>query len=302
VTGSTPRRYGSDFLTEMFRNPLDAGYAEAAKRRAERGPDSVPRRAAGRLARFVVLVATGFLLVVAYHQTIAAQPESSRVRAGLVTDVRNRQHEADQLQQQADRLRDDVARQRDAALAAAGNDAGQMSRLELATGTSKVRGPGAVVRLADANPETDPVTGKPSVKKSGIVLDRDLQDVTNELWHDGAEAIAINGERLTATSTIRKAGSTILVDFRPISSPYQVAAIGPTDLDKRFGASRTGQRFHAYISAYGMQLSVDRQDELTLAAAPDPQLHYAEPVPSDSPSAPPSRSGTSPVPSSPGGR
>src|SRR5205823_7113890 len=68
----------------------------------------------------------------------AAQPESSRVRAGLVTDVHDRQRDADRLQQQADQLRDEVARERDAALAAAGTDAGQLSRLELATGTSKI--------------------------------------------------------------------------------------------------------------------------------------------------------------------
>ena len=278
----------------MFRNPLDPGYAEAARRRAERG-ESPRRRAAGQGARAVVLAATGFLLVVAYHQTVAAQPESSRVRAGLVADVHDRQHDADQLQQQADRLRDEVARERDAALAAAGTDAGQLTRLELATGTSKVRGPGAVVRLADAPPQVDPVTGKAQPVKYGAVLDRDLQDVANELWHDGAEAIAINGERLTATSTIRTAGSTILVDFRPISSPYQVSAIGPDDLDKRFTDSRTGQRFRAYVSAYGMQVSVSRQHDLTLPAAADPQLHYAQPVPSASPS-------PSPVPSSPGGR
>jgi uncharacterized protein YlxW (UPF0749 family) len=288
----------SDFLLEMFRNPLDAGYAEAARRRAERGPDSPGRRLTGRAARGVVLLATGFLLVVAYHQTVAAQPESSRVRAGLVSDVRNRQHEADLLQQQADRLRDDVAKQRDAALAAAGTDAGQLNLLELGTGTSRVRGPGAVVRLADANPEVDPVTGKPHVKKEGTVLDRDLQEVTNELWHDGAEAIAINGERLTATSTIRTAGSTILVDYRPISSPYLVSAIGPGDIGKRFTGSRTGQKFAAFVTAYGMQVSVDRKDDLTLPAAPDPQLHYAQPVPSASPSTSPS---TSPRPSSSGG-
>jgi uncharacterized protein YlxW (UPF0749 family) len=295
VTTVPPRRRPADFLTEMFRNPLDPGYAEAARRRAERGPESPRRRTAGRAARAVVLAATGFLLVIAYHQTVAAQPESSRVRTGLVTDVRDRQHDADQLQQQADRLRDEVARERDAALAAAGTDAGQLTRLELATGTSKVRGPGAVVRLADAPPQVDPVTGKSQPVKYGTVLDRDLQDVANELWHDGAEAIAVNGERLTATSTIRTAGSTILVDFRPISSPYQVAAIGPDDLDRRFTDSRTGQRFHAYVSAYGMQVSVKREDNLTLPAAADPQLHYAQPVPSASPS-------PSPVPSSRGGR
>ena len=291
----------SDFLTEMFRNSLDAGYAEAARRRAQRGPDPWRRRLTGQLARGLVLVATGFLLVVAYHQTVAGRPEVSRVRAGLVTDVRDRQHETDLLQQQADRLRDEVSKERDAALAAAGTDAGAIDRLELATGTGKVRGPGTVVRLGDAAPPVDPVTGKPTGKNLGVVLDRDLQRVTNELWRDGAEAISINGERLSAISTIRTAGSTILVDFRPISSPYLVTAIGPEDLDQRFNDSRTGQLFRALASQYGMQVAVDRKGELTLAAAPDPQLHYARPVPSQSPSTPPSGSPGTPVPSSPGG-
>src|SRR5206468_4334588 len=143
--------------------------------------------------------------------------------------------------------------------------------------------PGTVVKLVDAAPPVDPVTGKANGKNLGVVLDRDLQRVTNELWHDGAEAISINGERLTATSTIRRAGSTILVDYRPISSPYLVSAIGPGDLDKRFTGSPTGQRFSGYVSAYGLQMSVSAKGDLTLPAAPDPQLHYAAQVPTASP-------------------
>ena len=81
----------------------------------------------------------------------------------------------------------------------------------------------------------------------------------------------------------------------------RVTAIGPEDLDQRFADSRTGQLFRALASQYGMQVAVDRKGELTLAAAPDPQLHYARPVPSQSPSTPPSGSSGSPVPSSPGG-
>jgi len=295
-------RRASDFLSEMFRNPLDDGYAEAARRRAERGPDSFRRKLTGRAGRALVLVATGFLLVVAYHQTVAGRPESSRVRAGLIADVRQRQQETDRLQQQADQLRYEVSRQRDQALAAAGTDAGAINRLELGTGTGRVRGPGTVVRLVDAVAPVDPVTGKPATKNLGVVLDRDLQKVTNELWHDGAEAIAVNGERLSATSTIRTAGSTILVDFRPISSPYLVSAIGPEDLDQRFTDSRTGQLFRAIANQYGMQVSVDRRGDLTLPAAPDPQLHYAQPVPSATPSTPVSGPPGSPVPSSSGGR
>jgi uncharacterized protein YlxW (UPF0749 family) len=168
-------------------------------------------------------------------------------------------------------------------------------------GVVKVHGDGVVVRLTDAPDQVDPVTGKAS-QNLGKVQDRDLQAVCNQLWHDGAEAIAINGERLTATSTIRAAGDTILVDFRPIMSPYEVSAIGPGDLDKSFANSATGELFRELVTDYHMQVSVKRQGGLTLPAAADPQLHFAQPVPDPSASGTSSAQPKSPVPSSSGGR
>lgn len=297
------RRFAPDFLTEMFRNPLDPGYAAAAARRARSGPPPQRRRVAARVARGVVLVVAGFLLAVAYQQTVAAQPESARTRQGLVADLRSKQDETDQLQKSADALRDEVNRARDQALAGAGS---QGTRdLEVFAGLGKVHGDGVEVDLTDSPQPVDPVTGQSTGKNDGQVLDRDLQDVSNELWRDGAEAIAINGERLTATTTIRTAGSTILVDFKPIVSPYQIVAIGPADLDKRFNSSDTGARFHRYTTEFGMGVAVHARSGLTLAAAPDPQLRYARSVPaaSTAPSATPGASATpSANPSASGGR
>jgi len=302
-------RFAPDFLTEMFRNPLDPGYAAAARRRDRSG--TPPGRAVpARTARTLVLVLAGFLLAVAYQQTVAAQPERARVRAGLVADVTSRQAETDALRQRAEQLRDAVARQRDAALAGTGLDTTRLSNLEVAGGLVTVTGDGAVVRLGDAPAPADPVTGKASGANLGQVLDQDLQDVANELWHQGAEAVSINGERLTATSTIRTAGSTILVNFRPLRSPYEVTAIGPPDLDRRFSLSSTGRRFSSYALRYGMQVSVRHASGLSLAAAAEPQLHYAQPFPTGSPSPSsgrpvgpsvgPGASGATPTPS--GGR
>jgi uncharacterized protein YlxW (UPF0749 family) len=254
---------------------------------------------AHRLARALVLVLAGVLLAVAYHQTVATTPESSRIRTNLVDDVRSRQAETDAMQRQADELRDAVSRLRDAALGSSDTDA--LRALEARTGVIKVQGGGAVVRLTDAPDQVDPVTGQ-TTRNLGKVQDRDLQAVCNELWHDGAEAIEVNGERLTATSTIRTAGETILVDFRPVTSPYQVAAIGPDNLQKRFDNSSTGQLFRELAADYHMQVSVKSQGDLTIAAAADPQLHYAKPVPSASPSSPAARSSRPPAPSSSGGR
>jgi uncharacterized protein YlxW (UPF0749 family) len=299
--GGSPDRprqaFAPDFVTELFRNPLDPGYAEAAARRKARGT-SPAERAGGFSARTIVLVLAGFLLAIAYHQTVAAHPQAVQTRNNLVNDIKARQSETDQLQQQADNLRDQVSRLRDTALA--GTDLADLRAQEARVGVARVRGNAAVVRLSDAPTQVDPVTGQ-SGNNLGKVQDRDLQAVCNQLWHDGAEAIAINGQRLTATSTIRTAGATILVDFRPILSPYEVDAIGPGDLDKRFTNSATGQLFRELVTDYHMAFSVNHQNNVTLPAAADPELHYATTVPSPTPSRPPSQPG-SPAPSPSKGR
>ena len=80
-------------------------------------------------------------------------------------------------------------------------------------------GPGLVVRLDDAAGDGDgaDVDPRTDVDDSGRVTDRDLQTVVNEVWAAGAEAVAVNGQRLTALSAIRSAGDAILVDFRPLT-------------------------------------------------------------------------------------
>ena len=68
--------------------------------------------------------------------------------------------------------------------------------------------------------------GRADEASQGRVIAKDLQYVTNALWESGAEAISINGKRLTSTSSIRFAGSAIIVDYRPLTRPYVITALG----------------------------------------------------------------------------
>lgn len=304
------RGYVTDVLTDLIRNPQEPGYAAAARRRAEQPPPPAWRSALNRTIRLVVLVVIGFLLAVAYQHAVAAEPAESQARAKLLADVKSRRARTDELQQRAERLRDEVARQRDEALAGTAGEARRLRDLEAGIGLAKVTGDGVVVRIGDAPAPVDPVTGKASGSNPGQVLDRDLQDVANALWRAGAEAIAVNGQRLSATTTIRAAGAAILVDFRPVTSPYEVAAIGPGDLDRRFNDSPTARRFRRFADTYRMQFSVRQREKLTLPAAPDPKLRFAHPPPPDpteSPSGGPSGRApapptTPPTSAPPGGR
>ncbi|MFI7427965.1 DUF881 domain-containing protein [Micromonospora sp. NPDC049836] len=291
------RVYAPDFLTELFRNPLDPGYADAAARRREVPPGRL-RRVLGRPVSLVIVLVIGFLFAVAYRETVAEEPGRAKARAGLVAGIKQREAETDRLTARADQLREEVGRQRDAALG--GSQASRLRNLEAGTGLGRVRGDGVVVRLADAAGDEDGVTaanaGPPRVLYS------DLQKVANALWAAGAEAIAINGQRLTATTTIRSAGEAILVDYRPVTGPYEVAAIGPGSMRDRFDDSRAADLMRDVARQTGLSFGVKDAEDLTLPAAPQPRLRYA--VPSVSPSPSPSGSGaagsTSPGPSGSG--
>jgi uncharacterized protein YlxW (UPF0749 family) len=267
------RNFAPDFLQEMFANPLDAGYFDAADRRARVGPPRGAARKAGFAIRMIALVATGLLLAIAYQQTVAAKPEQNKVQVGLVGDVRARQASTDTLERQANTLRAEVTKLRNASLDSTA--VRQLTSLEAQTGLGPVRGGGIVVSMADGPPPVNPVTNQPQGDYLGRVQDLDLQTVVNELWRDGAEAISINDQRITATSAIRLAGNAILVDFVPLSQPYQVSAIGPGDLAANLRDSPTGALYERYISSYGMHFTIAERDNLSLPAAADPQLRYA---------------------------
>ena len=101
--------------------------------------------------------------------------------------------------------------------------------------------------------------------------------MVNGLWAAGAEAVAVNGQRLTALSAIRSAGDAILVDYRPLTRPYVVVAIGdPRTLQSRFvaGAGRAGAA-HAGAGVRHPLLGRARVGQQTLPAASPDELRYA---------------------------
>jgi uncharacterized protein YlxW (UPF0749 family) len=298
--GSTPPELSVDFLTELFRNPLDAGYGDAAASRARSGSPGPAARRTGFTLRTVTLIATGVLLAVAYQQTVATQPEAATTRQSLAQDVQQRQAETDAQQKQAEQLRQQAASLRDAIV---GPNSTALDQIEARAGLGAVTGDGVTVTLASGPAPTDPVTGKAQSTDQGHIVDFDLQVISNELWHDGAEAIAINGQRLIATSTIRAAGNAILVDLAPLSEPYSIQAIGPSGMADALRKSAVGGFYSYLATSYGVKFAVRSTGGLRLAGAADPGLRYATPItPSASSASPrpgPSGSGsTAPRPPS----
>lgn len=134
-----------------------------------------------------------------------------------------------------------------------------------------MRGPGITVTLDDAATAASGSDGT-----TGTVLSRDVFIVTNALWEAGAEAIAINGQRLTARSPIRFAGSAILVNYRPLVPPYRIVAIGdPDTLLARFGAGLGAAYVKSLTNNYGIRSDISTQGDVTLPGAPVPATERA---------------------------
>lgn len=262
-------------LVDLSTGALDPGYAAAAERRARQGTASRSgsgRPRGGLLA--VAVAAATLLVVVAAMQTRAKAPAAARSRSALLAEVTRQSAAVSAVERSLARMRAEQAALRDATLVSTAEGAALSRRIaaeELALGTVAVIGPGLRVTLADAGSSTG---GR------NRVLDRDLQDVVNALWGAGAEAVAVNGQRLTAQSAIRQAGDAVLVDFRPLVSPYVVTAVGsPVDLETSFGASRAAARMRGNAQLYGLQFSYARTSRMALPAAADVTLRYARPAP-----------------------
>ncbi|WP_291450710.1 DUF881 domain-containing protein, partial [Actinomyces sp. ICM47] len=139
--------------------------------------------------------------------------------------------------------------------------------LALATGSSAVSGPGITVTLTDrATPG----------KRSGAVRDQDLAMVVNAMWGAGAEAVSINGQRIGPTTFVRTAGSVILVNITPVSSPYVVSAIGDSNaLSVALVRGNTGDYLSAAQSVTGMTVSTKVAPSLSMDALAPTAPQYA---------------------------
>jgi uncharacterized protein YlxW (UPF0749 family) len=267
-------------LNNLMNNALDEGYAEVAQRRAASADGARPTRP-GILAG-VALVVLALLLATAFEQVQRTQTAAAEARNDLIERIEARTARTDQLQRDLAKLREQVNSAQDRALrtTASGSQASRgLSRLELVTGVAPAVGPGIEVTVDDASGNRTG-SGDPRDDQGpdlGRVLDSDLQRLVNGLWAAGAEAVAINGQRLTALSAIRSAGDAILVDYRPLTPPYVVKAIGdPKTLDARFADSPAGRGFSTLQQTYGIRFDISTKKKVRLPGASTVSLRLAQ--------------------------
>jgi uncharacterized protein YlxW (UPF0749 family) len=219
--------------------------------------------AARTIAPALVLGLLAFLMTIDLRTQDTASKISATRRSELAAIVAERQKNTAALEDRLSQLRAQLAAiTATAAGAALKSIRSEMSAIEAASGTIALAGRGITVTLSDAAGADRSVNSADS-----RIQDVDLQDVVNALWDAGAEAISINGQRLVETSAIRNAGNAVLVNFRVLTSPYVVDAIGdPASMRSRFDASDIARRFKTWEQVYGLGFSIEQPPVLNIPA------------------------------------
>ncbi|MFE3853763.1 DUF881 domain-containing protein [Streptomyces griseorubiginosus] len=283
---STPTRpsrpdASMSLLTNVMDHSLDDGYAEAAARKKAAGDGGLPKTLRAKLGLAVGLVLAALVVTVGAAQARVAAPVVAKERQELIDRIDRESDTADKLEESVDKLRDDVGTRQREALKESG-DSGQADLVDILSGAAEVHGPGVKLVVNDAKEATTGGDGNPretsGFSDTGRVRDRDMQRVVNGLWESGAEAVSINGQRLTALSAIRAAGDAILVDNKPLVPPYTVLAVGDGQrLSTKFQNSADGLYLHALQENYGIRTAISVEDDLRLPAAPSVIVRTAEP-------------------------
>ncbi|MGW2420710.1 DUF881 domain-containing protein [Streptomyces sp. NPDC001709] len=269
-------------INNVMDHSLDDGYAEAAARRKSEGEGGLPKTLRAKLGLAAGLVLAALVVTVGAAQTRAAAPVVAKERQELIDRVDTETASADKLEGTVDKLRDDVSARQRAALRSSGGST-EADLVSVLSGATAVHGPGAKLVVNDAKEASSGGDGTNPRETSGFsdtgrVRDRDMQRVVNGLWASGAEAISINGQRLTSLSAIRAAGDAILVDNRPLVPPYTVLAVGDgTRLSSGFQNSADGLYLHALEQNFGIRATISAEGDVRLPAAPSVIVRTAQP-------------------------
>lgn len=255
-----PEHVTLPLLALVTQQSLDQDYRHVAERRASGRPAEGGSRAPG-LAALAVLALFGALVATAAAQESRDAVVDATSRSVLIDQIDQRRNQLAEDQDRIGRLRARIsvleakAADTSAAQQATGT---RVERLLVRTGYGPVHGPGVRIVVDDS----------PSGIPEQAVRDTDLADLVNALWSVGAEAIAINGERLTVLSSIRNVDVAIHVNGRPVDPPYVVEAIGdPRTLQADLANSSRGAAFLALAEVLGLEVTPSNQSDLTLPGA-----------------------------------
>lgn len=263
-------------LDDLNDRPLDQLYSDAGLTRSK--PESAASRFLSHSLVFLLCTAIGIASVAAVRQL--HRDSRRRVRSELASQAMAAQERESRLKREIETLSGKVdATSRKLLAAQAQSESSRYAALQ--NGTQAVEGPGIVITLAvpggGTTPGFSPHSSGSSPGSGGDmpVSDTDLQSLVNALWASGAEAMSVNGERIGSTTSIRTAGSSILVGLQALSAPYTIEAIGNQSDLMRFSDSGSASSLVQELRRRGVDVSVQSRSRLRLGAREGGTTEYS---------------------------
>lgn len=208
----------------------------------------------------LVAVILGLMLAMQFKATRDITPTVPVQRAQELTEkIRSMQEKRDELQLKIKELRNQLDRA--IARPQLNKMKAELDNARMHAGMVALAGPGVEVVLNDSN-----LPLKQGQNPNLYVLhDEDISNVLNELKASGAEALAINGNRLISTSEVRCTGPTVLVNKNVrLAPPFKIAAIGdPETLES--GLMMPGGVVDL-LKSWGIQVAIKKMDKVVVPA------------------------------------
>lgn len=270
------RRGGDDSLRlidDLINRPMDSLYSDS---RLVTKPDSKVVYWGTRIVVFLICIIVGFFGS-QFVRLLNTDPRK-QVRESLANQLVTNNAHVDALDKDIANLRRQVEEQSKSATKSSIEQV--VEENEAAAGATPVEGEGIVMTIADPVAAASD-SSKGALPRDGasdrlrVVTDADLQLLVCLLWRAGAEAIAINGNRLGVETSIRTAGNSILVGTTPIESPYRIQAVGDRNALADAMGEKTLPTLYSDFHKAGMYPQIDKAGKMRLEAASVGKLTYA---------------------------
>ncbi len=216
----------------------------------------------------VIIGIFSLTLVKAYYQ---ANQDSQRPDASLPS-LLQLELENEQLAKENDKLWGELTRLQ-AGQSAAALASQQLDEATRNAGLTKLTGPGIMIILDDSDLDRNSEYGY------YVIHEEYLRTLINILWNGGAEAIAVNNQRITTHTEIFCSGAFIQINGTRQMPPYRIAAIGNQENLKSALQFYFWDKLGEYQQLYGITRKLEIPTEsLTVPASKQQSYRFAEPV------------------------
>ncbi|MEW9667523.1 DUF881 domain-containing protein [Ammoniphilus sp. 3BR4] len=148
----------------------------------------------------------------------------------------------------------------------------ELARIKVFAGLSPLQGKGLSIKIEEILSHTS----DQELSSLSQIFDDDIRYIVNELFGAGAQAISINGNRMTPTTSIRNVGSDIQVDTKVIRLPYEIRVIGDPEV---LESALKLKGFEEYFNVINKRITIKKLDKLLIPAYDGKgMIHFMKPL------------------------